>query len=210
MRANRLTATLAATVALCFAGSVAGAQVKVTSGGDVVTFNQKNIIDHMITGDSIEVAAAQLAVSRTKNAAVRDYANMLITDHKGHLDNLTKLAGKADIGREANSADTSGAVALKSLAALNALPSDSTFDRAFIESQIDHHTSELAGLKALRPSAKDDDVQKDIDGTLPVLEKHLSRAKEVAAQLSAPPAAAPATKPPMTPPAGTKPPTPPR
>jgi putative membrane protein len=182
MRATRLTASLAATVAMFLAGSTARAQVT-TSGGDVVTFTQKNVVDHLIRGDSIELEAAQLAASRTQNAAVRDYANMLITDHKAHLDNLNKLAGKADIGREASSSDTSSASALRTLTSLKALPADSTFDRAFIQDQIDHHTAEIAGLKALRPAAKDDDLQKDIDGTMPVLEKHLSRAKEVAAQL---------------------------
>ncbi|MEP6491778.1 MAG: DUF4142 domain-containing protein [bacterium] len=186
MRANRLTVSLAATVALALASSTAHAQVKVTSGGDVVSVTQKNVVDHLITGDSIEVAAAQLAVARTKNAAVRDYANMLITDHKAHLENLNKLAGKKDIGREASSADTSTAMAIKSLTELNALPADSTFDRAFISGQIAHHTMEIAAVKMLRPVATDDALQKDIDGTLPVLEKHLARAKEVAAQLGAP------------------------
>ena len=38
----------------------------------------------------------------------------------------------------------------------------------------------------MRSAAKDDDLQQDIDRTLPVLEKHLSRATQVAAQLAIP------------------------
>lgn len=35
----------------------------------------------------------------------------------------------------------------------------------------------------LRPAARDDDLQEDIDHTMPVLERHLARARELAAQL---------------------------
>ena len=187
MRANRLTASVAATIAIVVAGSTAQAQVKVTSGGDVTNISQKNVVDRLIVGDSIEVEAAQLAVSRTQNAAVRDFANMLITDHRGHLDNLRKLAGKKDIGREANSADTSATFAIKLLTDMKAMTGGADFDKMFIQQQIAHHEYDIAAVKTLRPAATDDDLQKDIDRTLPVLERHLSRAKEVAAQLTAPP-----------------------
>lgn len=187
MRANRLTASVAATIAILVAGSTAQAQVKVVSGGDVTNITQKNVVDHMIVGDSIEVEAAQLAVSRTQNAAVRDFANMLITDHRGHLDNLRKLAGKKDIGREANSADTSATFAIKLLTDMKAMSGGADFDKMFIQQQIAHHEYDIAIIKTLRPAATDDDLQKDIDRTLPVLERHLSRAKEVAAQLASPP-----------------------
>jgi predicted outer membrane protein len=66
------------------------------------------------------------------------------------------------------------------------MPADSGFDRAFIRSQIRHHEREIATLRALRPAARDDDLQKDIDRTMPVLERHLARAKIVAAQLGMP------------------------
>src|SRR4051812_4525565 len=89
-----------AALSFCVAGRV-NAQVRMTTAnGDVVMFTQKHVVDHMIVGDSLEVEAAQLAAARTQNVAVRDFANMLVTDHRGHLDNLYKLAGKRDIGRE--------------------------------------------------------------------------------------------------------------
>jgi putative membrane protein len=196
MKANRFTLLVAVTAAVCATATVGHAQVKVTtSAGDVATLSQKNLVDHMIVGDSLEVEAAQLAMTRTQNAAVKDFANMLVTDHKSHLDNLRKLAGKSDIGREANSAD-SGAVATSGmLSQLQSMAADSGFDKAFVDAQIQNHQREIAALKSLRAAAKDDDLQKDIDATLPVLDRHLARAQAVAAQLGAP-AAAPGTKPP--------------
>jgi putative membrane protein len=199
MKANRFTLLVAVIAAVCVPATTSHAQVKVTtSGGDVATVSQKNVVDHMIVGDSLEVEAAQLAMTRTQNAAVKDFANMLITDHKSHLDNLRKLAGKSDIGREANSADQGAVAAAASLAQLQSMSADSGFDKAFVTSQIENHQREIAALKTLRAAAKDDDLQKDIDATLPVLDRHLARAQAVAAQLGTPAngAAAAAAKPP--------------
>ena len=72
----------------------------------------------------------------------------------------------------------------------------------FIREQIAHHQHEIDALKMMKPAAKDDDVQHDIDRTMPVLERHLARARQVAAQLRNPRGLdgmnMPMTKPPMT------------
>jgi putative membrane protein len=175
MKAHPLTLPIAVTAAICFAASAGHAQVKVTtSGGEITTLSQKNVVDHMIVADSLEVEEAQLAMTRTQNAAVKDLANMLVTDHKAHL---------------ANPGDSSAAIAAAGFGQLQSMSADAGFDKAFVDAQIQTHTREIATLKALRAAAKDDDLQKDIDATLPVLDRHLARAKAVSAQLAAPPTA---------------------
>lgn len=187
MRYQYLATLSAVTVVLCVGASVSCAQVTVkTSGGEVVQITQKNLVDHMIVQDSLEVEEAKLAAARTQNAAVKDFANMLVTDHSSHLDNLHKLAGKRDIGREANAADTSTAMTIRMFSMMRSMPADSGFDRAFVRGQIMHHMHEIDALKMLRPAAKDDDLQHDIDRTMPVLERHLAQAKLVGAQLGIP------------------------
>jgi putative membrane protein len=195
---SRLTTTGIAVLLASLTASVVGAQVRTTSAGDVSMFSQKNLIDHLVVGDSIQVEMAQLAVTRTQNAAVKEFANQLVTDHKAHLDNLNKLAGKSDIGREANAADSSGARFAGVLKNLQSMP-EAGFDQAFIQAQIQYARQSIDGLKKWRAAAKDDDVQKDIDKTLPVLESHLSSATKVSAQLGKPDVKDPAgaAKPPV-------------
>jgi putative membrane protein len=187
MQLRPITLTLAVIGAICMAARTTDGQVTVTaSGGEVISFSQKNVVDHMTRADSVEVEMAKLAQSRSQNSAVRDFADMLVKDHQSHLDNLHKLAGKRDIGREANAADTSAIAAIRTLSDLRAMPADSGFDRAFIREQIRDHVRDINMLKMLRPAAKDDDLQQDIDRTMPVLERHLARAREIAAQLGVP------------------------
>ena len=210
-RSRLAGAALTFAVASISASAVA-AQVTTSSGGDVTAFSQKQLIDHMIVSDSMELQLAGLASSRTQNAAVREFANQLIADHKAHLDNLLKLAGNANIGREANTSDSTGRQAANTLKSLQSMAADSGFDRAFVQAQIQAHQSSINTLKAIRPTVKDADVQKDIDATLPVLESHLSKATQLAAQLRSPGAAGAAdsastkAKPPVATPPAAKPP----
>jgi putative membrane protein len=213
-RSRLAGAALTLAVASLSASAVA-AQVTTSSGGDVTAFSQKQLIDHMIVSDSMELQLAALATSRTQNAAVRDFANQLIADHKAHLDNLLKLAGNANIGREANTTDSTGRQAANTFKSLQSMAADSGFDRAFVQAQIQAHQSSINTLKAIRPTVKDADVQKDIDATLPVLESHLSKATQLASQLGSPRAAGAAgaadsastkTKPPVATPPAAKPP----
>src|ERR1044071_6032693 len=126
MRGARLTLMISATVLVCVPAVRGMAQVKVTtSNGEVMTYTEKNLVDHMIVGDSIELEMAQLAAMRTQNVAVRDFANMLITDHKAHLENLRKAAAEHDVGRQALPSDTSGAQMIRELTSLQSMAADS-------------------------------------------------------------------------------------
>jgi predicted outer membrane protein len=117
-------ATALATIVLVSAPIAAGAQYArgnhTMSNGDVVTMNQKQVVDHMFVGDSLEVQMARIAESRSTNAAVKNFANVLITDHTKHLAALHKLAGKRDIGRATNPADSSGMRTARMLSLLEA------------------------------------------------------------------------------------------
>jgi predicted outer membrane protein len=78
------------------------------------------------------------------------------------------------------------------------MPADPGFDRTFVRQQIMYHMHEIDALTMLRPAAKDDDLQKDIDRTMPMLQRHLTQAKRVGAQLGMSDASMsmPMTKPP--------------
>jgi putative membrane protein len=185
MRHNHLVALAAAATTLCIAASVSTAQVTVTtSSGEVVTMTQKNVVNHMIVFDSLNLEMAKLAVARTENAAVKDFANQIVADNTNHLQALNKLAHKRDIGREVNTADTSSADAIRDLDRMRAMSGDANFDKTFVREQILHISRELDALAMLRPAAKDDDLWKDIDrSAVPALQRHLAQAKQVGTTL---------------------------
>jgi predicted outer membrane protein len=66
------------------------------------------------------------------------------------------------------------------------MSADSGFDKAFIREQIRLHNQEIIALKMFGGAAKDDDLKDEVKRTMPVLERHLARAREVAAQIGVP------------------------
>jgi predicted outer membrane protein len=184
MRAIR-TPALLAVIVLALPNAQAAAQVKVTtSAGDVMIFTEKNLAEHLITVDSVALEAAQLAAKRTQNVAVRDFATMLVTDYTARLAAARKAAADDDVGRQASASDTAGAVGIRALTNLNSLPADSSFDKAFVREQLRMQRQEIVTLKMLGGAAKDDDLKNEIKAALPMHERHLARAREVAAQLN--------------------------
>ncbi len=187
MRAGRVALLASVAVLLCLPMAKGTSQVKVTtSNGEVTTYTEKNLVDHLIIGDSIEIEMAKLAAMRTQNTAVKDLASMLVTDHEGHLEALRKIAAEHDVGRQALASDTAGAAAIRALTNLQSMAADSGFDHEFVRQQIEHHKQELIAIKMFGGAAKDDDLKDDLKRATPLLERHLARARAVAAQLGMP------------------------
>ena len=105
---------------------------------------------------------------------------------RGHLEALREMAGEHDIGRQALASDTAGAAAIRALSNLQSMAADSCFDRQFVGDQIEHHKQELIAIKMFGGGAKDDDLRSDLKRATPLLERHLARARAVAAQLGMP------------------------
>jgi predicted outer membrane protein len=195
MRALRIPVLVAAILVIGATITRADAQVKLTtSAGDVVIFTEKNLMDHMIVVDSVTLEMAQLAAKRTQNTAVRDFATMLITEYTGHLESLRKIAADDDLGRQASASDTAGVAGIRALTSLSAMAADSGFDRAFVREQMRLHQQEVVAFKMLGGAAKDDDLKDEIKRSLSLHERHLARAREVAAQLGMPVDSTPAPK----------------
>jgi len=67
MRAGRGALLVSGAVLLCLPMAKGSGQVKVTtSKGEVMTYTQKNLVDHLIIGDSIEIEMAKLAAMRRR------------------------------------------------------------------------------------------------------------------------------------------------
>ena len=188
----------------------AHAQVTTSSGGEVAkALSQKNVVDQLIVRDSLELAIAELATTRSQNAAVKELATSIAADAKARLENRRKLAGNADVGREAAKDDQAAAQLAAIAAKLQAIPADNAaeFDRAFVDAQIALHESEVANYTAIKASATHADVKADIESGTPQAQKHLDAAKALNAQLARPDAAKPdakkpdsTAKPPVKPP----------
>ena len=142
-----------------------------------------NIMAHMIVGDSLEIEMARLAAERAGDPEVREFARMLVDEHSRHLATSLEMARDEDIGSIPADGDRHAVTLRRMISQLRTMGSSPAFDRAFLRYQIRHHDHDINGLRAMRPAARDDDLEQHIDETLPVLERHLTRARELGGRL---------------------------
>jgi putative membrane protein len=142
-----------------------------------------NIMAHMLVGDSLEIEMARLAAERAVDPEVREFARMLADEHSRHLATSLEMARDEDIGSIPADGDRHGVTLRRYLSSLRAMNPSTAFDRAFLRYQIRHHDHEMNALRAMRPAARDDDLEQHIDETLPVIERHLVRARELGGRL---------------------------
>ncbi len=175
------------TMSLAVRDTVTGVDTRTPSyaAGDVDMFagwGDGNIIHYVIVGDSMEVEIARLAETRAANAGVRDFARMLVTDHSAYLAEDLEMSKDEDLGRTPHPNDNTFGRLTNAWNELNRL-SGSAFDRAFLRHIAMKHQSSIAAYRTLEPSARDDDLEKLLEDRIPLLERHLNRAREVAGTL---------------------------
>lgn len=142
-----------------------------------------NIVAHILTGDSLEIQMSQLALARSSNATVREFAQMLVDHHSRNSTNFHAMQADEDIGIAPMGNDPIAAQGRAALGNLRNL-TGAEFDRAYIRAQVMHHDADAAALQQMADMARDDDLEQDIEEQLlPVVRQHLTRSREIASQL---------------------------
>lgn len=126
--------------------------------------------------NSAEIAQANVAQVRSKDAAVKTFAAMMITHHGEAKQKQAKLKLKTE------ESGVSTALHADSDATLKALNADSGagFDKAYIAAQISGHQKVLDTINdKLLPSVKDEQLKAYLEAIKPTVEQHLERAKQL-------------------------------
>jgi putative membrane protein len=127
-------------------------------------------------GDGMaEVQLAQLATQRAANADVKSFAQMLVDDHTKANDELKGLAGQKSVTLPAEPP----AAAKATYDRLGKL-SGAAFDRAYTAEMVRDHQKAVALFTQESKTGHDADAKGWAAKTLPTLEHHLARAKELA------------------------------
>lgn len=133
------------------------------------------------TAGSIDVKVGELALKKTKNKAVRAFAQDMVRDHKAVNVQALALVKKLGVTPEDNATSqalTKGAAAeYKSLAKLKG----TAFNRAYIANEIAYHKTVNGALEqTLIPSASNPELKALLETGLKVFQGHLAHAEHIA------------------------------
>jgi putative membrane protein len=168
---NQMKRILTAACCIVIASIPVLAQKKAAKSG----MTDQQFVDLAAQTDMVEANLGQLAGNVAESQQVKDYGNMLVTDHTADYKQLSDAAKQANL----NVPNAIDAEHNKEMIAPFQKLKGAAFDRKYEHEMISGHTKAIEIYKKEATSAENDAIKSYAATALPVLEKHLSGAKDL-------------------------------
>lgn len=133
----------------------------------------QSFLENAIQGSYAEIEGSELALEKSEDAGVRDFAQMMIKDHRKMVDEASKLASDKGMSPP----DGPSVMQTTEITALKAL-TGGAFDAMYVNRiGVAAHESTIEMFEEASGTAQDPDVQAMISKTLPKLREHLEMAR---------------------------------
>jgi putative membrane protein len=163
--------TLAAVCCIVLASVPALAQKKAAAGK---AMTDQQFVEFAAQTDMMEANLGQLAANAASSQQVKDYASTLVTDHTNDFGQLGTAAKQANL----NVPNAIDAAHNKMLAPFEKLKG-AAFDRKYAQEMVAGHTKAIEMYKKEASDGQNDAIKSYAQTALPVLEKHLTDAKDL-------------------------------
>lgn len=139
----------------------------------------------VVTANAIDVANGELALARSENDRVRQFAQSMVGDHRAVNASAGELVERLGVTPEENDVSRSlQSDAEQTRARLSALEGVA-FDRAYIENEVAYHRAVLDAMDGLLlPSATHPELRQALTDARPLFEAHLGHAETVQREVS--------------------------
>ena len=129
-------------------------------------------------GGMAEVALAKLALTKTSSTKIKDFANMMVTDHSKANMELDSIAKSKNITLPAT-VDAEHQAKMDSLSKLSGMD----FNKAYVATMIEGHQKTLALMQTEASSGKDADFKAFAAKTAPTVQMHLDAINKISASM---------------------------
>jgi putative membrane protein len=142
------------------------------------------IVGIVVAANQIDIDHAKIALKKSKNKEVKDFAQQMITDHSAVQKSVFDLGAKLKV----TPADSDTSKSLKDQAAktdkeLRSL-SGKAFDKAYLQNEVSYHKAVIDALNStLIPNAKNAELKGALTGVLPAFQGHMEHAQKVLSDL---------------------------
>ena len=125
-------------------------------------------------GGMTEVELGKVAEKNGQKENVKSFGSHMVKDHGKANDDLKDVAGKMNVTLP----DKVSAVHQAKIDKMSKMSGDA-FDTAYIKGMVEDHEKTVADFEKASGTAKNADLKKFIDDTLPVIKHHLEMAKKM-------------------------------
>ena len=152
---------------------------------EVALLNDAQIAHVVVTANSIDSAAGEVAKRHAVRQAVTDFAQTMITDHAGVNRQAAALAAKLGVTPEDNATSRQLRAGADESAAKLRATNGTDFDRAYIDREVAYHEAVLAALDdSLLPATQNAELKALMVRVRPAFVAHLDHARRIQATLA--------------------------
>ncbi len=144
------------------------------TGGIAADQDDAKFATDAANGGMAEVALGKLALSKTTNLSIKDFATMMVTDHGKANEKLAGIAKAKNITLPAD-VDADHQKKLDDLSKLNG----KDFDKAYVDAMVDGHKKTLDLMNGEAKDGKDADLKAFAAETAPVVQAHLDAINKI-------------------------------
>lgn len=159
-------------------GSAANAASNAMGGAAATDTTPNGFMTGAAYSGNAEIAASKMALEKTKNAEVKQFAQQMIAEHTKANNELKTLAGKKNF-----TPPTDLDAEHKTMAADMSKLTGEEFDRAYMRGQVADHEKSVALFEAQSNGGTDADAKAFAAKTLPNLKMHLEMAQKLNAKM---------------------------
>lgn len=157
----------------------------------IMTFGQEapklidtEIASVAVVANQIDIDYAKVALKRSKNKDILDFANRMIEDHNAVIQQAVALVEKLGVNPKDNAVSQS--LLKQSKKTINTLKevSKKDFDKAYIDNEVSYHKAVIDAVNDLLiPEANNTELKGLLEAVVPALEAHLEHAKMTQAKI---------------------------
>lgn len=137
-----------------------------------------------VTANQIDVNYAEIALKKSKNQKVKDFATNMKNDHNAVIKMAVDLAKKLGVIPQTNAVTKSLLEGEKKTTQMLNSKSGKAFDKTYIDNEVTYHKAVINAVeKLLIPQADNAELKAILQKVLPILKTHLHHAEMVQAEL---------------------------
>lgn len=153
---------------------------------DAPAINDAMIASIAVTANQNDIDYAKIAMEKGSTEAIRNFAQTMIQDHQGVIDQALALAEKLGVTPEDNNPTTQTLLGMSNdtKTALNGLEG-ADFDKAYINNEVEYHKFAIDAVEnTLIPNASNDELKGLLQAVLPSFKMHLEHAMKVQEEMN--------------------------
>ncbi|QNP45224.1 DUF4142 domain-containing protein [Sphingomonas sediminicola] len=136
------------------------------------------------TAGSLDIEAGKLALQKSKNSSVREFASEMVRDHEAVNEKALALVAKLGVTPEPNATSEGLTKQADETRAKLAKLNGKAFDRAYVANEVAYHNTVNGALKtALIPSAENGELKALLETGLTLFSEHQKHAEHLSASL---------------------------